>query len=210
LLKINYIINKKCFIKNMVKRLIVFLYLISMITCNQNGEEVTHKCYFDISLAGNPPKRVVFGLFGKTVPKTAENFRALCTGEKGIGLSGKKLHFKGSKFFKIIKGFMMQGGDFTHENGMGGESIYGNFFEDENFLLKHLDAGYLTMANSGPNTNRSQFVITLAPTRWLDKKHVLFGKVLEGMEFIKEIEKRAGSDSGEVRKEVKIVDCGEI
>merc|ERR1712138_338414 len=143
------------------------------------------------------------------VPRTAENFRALCTGEKGQGRSGKALHFKGSSFHRVITQFMCQGGDFTRGNGTGGESIYGEKFADENFTLKHTGAGILAMANAGPNTNGSQFFLCTVQTAWLDGKHCVFGSVTKGMEVVKAIE-AVGSQSGKTAKPVVIADCGQL
>eukprot|EP00027_Filamoeba_sp_ATCC50430_P003831 CAMPEP_0168555286 /NCGR_PEP_ID=MMETSP0413-20121227/8248_1 /TAXON_ID=136452 /ORGANISM="Filamoeba nolandi, Strain NC-AS-23-1" /LENGTH=172 /DNA_ID=CAMNT_0008586115 /DNA_START=59 /DNA_END=577 /DNA_ORIENTATION=- len=167
------------------------------------------KVFFDITIGGTAAGRITFELFADVTPKTAENFRALCTGEKGVGKSGKPLHYKGSGFHRIITEFMCQGGDFTNGNGTGGESIYGTKFEDENFKLKHDTVGLLSMANAGPGTNGSQFFITTVKTPWLDGKHVVFGKVVDGFDVVKKME-AVGSQSGKTSKVVKIADCGQL
>ncbi|CAL5341256.1 unnamed protein product [Camellia sinensis] len=165
--------------------------------------------FFEMAIGGNGVGRIVMELYADTTPRTAENFRALCTGEKGVGKSGKPLHFKGSCFHRVIPGFMCQGGDFTAGNGTGGESIYGAKFADENFIRKHTGPGVLSMANAGPGTNGSQFFICTAKTEWLDGKHVVFGRIVEGMDVVKAIEK-VGSSSGRTSKTVTIADCGQI
>nr|QMV80833.1 peptidylprolyl cis-trans isomerase 26 [Clitoria ternatea] len=174
------------------------------------SQEKNPRVFFDVSIDGDPVERIVIQLFASVVPKTAENFRALCTGEKGIGEStGKPLHYKGTCFHRIIKGFMAQGGDFSRGNGTGGESIYGGKFADENFKLAHDGPGVLSMANSGPNTNGSQFFITFKRQPHLDGKHVVFGKVIKGMDILKKIE-QVGTSDGKPTQPVKIVDCGEF
>jgi peptidylprolyl isomerase len=171
------------------------------------------KVFFDITIDGQPAGKVVMELFADACPKTAENFRALCTGEKGKGKSGKPLHYKGSAFHRIIPNFMCQGGDFTAGNGTGGESIYGEKFADETFAGKagkHPGPGVLSMANAGPNTNGSQFFITVTATPHLNGRHVVFGQVISGYDVIKKMEACGSGGSGRTTKKVVISDCGEV
>jgi len=168
------------------------------------------KVFFDIKIGDKEPKRLEIELFKNLVPKTVENFRALCTGEKGVGSSGKPLHYKGNAFHRLIKDFMLQGGDFTNGNGTGGESIYGEKFEDENFKAKHKQRGYLSMANAGKNTNGSQFFITFKKTEWLDGGHVVFGHVIKGLEYLDEIEAVTTEPGDKPTEPIVIVDCGEL
>jgi peptidyl-prolyl isomerase E (cyclophilin E) len=158
--------------------------------------------YFDIKIGNNNVGRIIMLLRNDVVPKTAENFRCLCTHEKGYG-------YQGSTFHRIIPDFMCQGGDFTNHNGTGGRSIYGKKFEDENFTLKHTNGGILSMANSGSNTNGSQFFLCTARTDWLDGKHVVFGNVISGMDVLKKMEK-CGARSGTPTEKVIISACGEL
>ena len=169
-----------------------------------NAEEKSKlpRCFMDITADGKPIGRIVVELRSDVVPKTAENFRALCTGEKGFG-------YKGSPFHRIIPNFMCQGGDITRGNGTGGKSIYGETFPDENFKLKHTGPGILSMANAGANTNGSQFFLCTVMTGWLDGKHVVFGKVVEGMDVVKKME-GFGTQSGTTTAKILVADCGQL
>lgn len=160
------------------------------------------RVFFNISIDSKPAGKITFELYSDVVPKTAENFRALCTGEKGFG-------YKGCGFHRIINHFMAQGGDFTNHNGTGGKSIYGEKFADENFKIKHAKPYLLSMANAGPNTNGSQFFITFAPCSWLDGKHTVFGEVIEGQNVVEAMH-NVGSGQGQPKAKVVITNSGAL
>ena len=175
----------------------------------QEQPNITHKVYFDIRIGNEKAGRIVFGLFGGVVPKTVENFRALCTGEKGIGKHGMPLHFKGNKFHKVVPNFTIHGGDFTLGTGYGGESIYEEDFPDENYEVRHTRKGLISMQHLPEEGNRSLFFISMTVTHWLDGRNVVFGEVIEGMDVCEKIGHQ-GNRSGETVKPVIIEDSGEL
>ncbi|KAJ8663029.1 hypothetical protein O0I10_001206 [Lichtheimia ornata] len=173
--------------------------------------KINPRVFFDIDIDGNRIGRIIFELFADECPKTAENFRALCTGEMGLGkVSSMPLHYRGSILHRVIKGFMIQGGDFTRRNGSGGESIYGATFPDESFVRKHTTHGLLSMANRGPNTQSSQFFITTRPTPHLDGKHVVFGRVVSGYDIVQKIENEPVDDRDRPLNTIMIANSGEL
>lgn len=211
--EISFVLEPRC----LLLLLVVSIFVIFALSIAHREEEkvevvqeITHRVYLDVDIDKQRIGRIVIGLYGQVVPKTVENFRALCTGELGKSASGKALHFKGTLFHRIIPGFMIQGGDIVRGDGKGSESIYGGTFPDESFKIKHSHAGVVSMVNSGPDSNGSQFFITTVKASWLDGEHVVFGEVIEGMDAVYAIEGGAGTYSGKPRKKVIIADSGEI
>ncbi|KAL3631639.1 hypothetical protein CASFOL_024623 [Castilleja foliolosa] len=194
--------------------LVLFFFAFSLspreVEKSEEVYELTHIVFLDVDIDKQRIGRIVIGLYGQVVPKTVENFRALCTGEMGKAANGKVLHYKGTPFHRIIPGFMIQGGDINSGDGRGNQSIYGGTFRDENFKLKHSHPGVVSMVNSGSDSNGSQFFVTTVKAYWLDGEHVVFGKVVDGMDIVYAIEGGAGTYSGKPRKKVIITDSGEI
>ncbi|KAE9616457.1 hypothetical protein Lal_00034813 [Lupinus albus] len=211
--EISFLVQPRCLLLFLVLSIFLVFALSGFKLAEEKVEEdheITHRVFLDVDIDKQRLGRIVIGLYGHVVPKTVENFRALCTGEKGESASGLKLHYKGTPLHRIISGFVIQGGDIVHHDGKGSGSIYGGTFPDENFKIKHSHAGVVSMTNSGPDSNGSQFFITTVKAYWLDGEHVVFGKVVEGMDIVFAIEGGAGTYSGKPRKKVVIADSGEI
>ncbi|CAH9124718.1 unnamed protein product [Cuscuta epithymum] len=192
---------------------LIYFACTSSLQWRENVEEVfeiTHRVFVDVDIDKQRIGKIVIGLYGKVVPKTVENFRALCTGEMGKTANGITLHYKGTPFHRIIPGFMIQGGDIAYGDGRGNESIYGGSFPDENLKIRHSHPGVVSMVNFGRDSNGCQFFITTVKASWLDGEHVVFGKVMEGMDTVYAVEGGAGTYSGKPRKKVTISDSGEI
>ncbi|EYU40426.1 hypothetical protein ABFS82_14G120400 [Erythranthe guttata] len=189
---------------------LAFSFSRQQVEKTEKVHEITHIVFLDVDIDEQRIGRITVGLYGQVVPKTVENFRALCTGEMGKAVNKKVLHYKRTPFHRIIPGFLIQGGDIASGDGRGNQSIYGGTFHDENFKLKDSHAGVLAMANSGPDSNGSQFFITTVKAYWLDGEYVVFGKVIDGMDTVYAIEGSAGTYSGKPRKKVIISDSGEI
>merc|ERR1712029_652891 len=200
-------VNKNKFCGHKIAHQFFFREFLREIMAKPNRPRV----FVDLTVGNIPLGRIIFELFTEVAPKTAENFRSLCTGEAGIGKTTEKpLHYKGCLFHRVVKNFMIQGGDFVNFNGTGGESIYGGTFEDEEFILNHDRPYLLSMANRGKNTNGSQFFITTAPAPHLDNLHVVFGQVVSGKEVVKEIEEQDTDKKDRPLQDVRMVNCGEL
>lgn len=201
--------GQRCLIVTLIKRDVWIDYDYLLKAHETSKVSITGKCYLDVSIGGTPSGRIIIGVYGNAVPKTAANFQALCSGEKGLGRSGRPLCYKGCKFTRVLPTRLCQAGDIVAGDGSSGESIYGRTFADESLELRHTKPGIVSMANAGPNTNSSQFFITMEEAPDLDGKYVVFGEVLEGLHVVQGIGECGDPQySGAVDREVVIEDCG--